>query len=178
MKTGTRLRAVPVATSGTCLHTFIRADRSCGVSRWLSFRAPRDVFGHLEPGFSLGSSGHELLRLPLYWARAGEKPLHCNSFLYKQTRMALTEKLCLSRLWRLTCMLVSKRLARTRRRSRGQGSCAQVCLPIVIPSLRGPFWFPLHLLACLVFLSAVLNKPVGAGATRVHSWSFVIYKLI
>lgn len=65
--------------SGTCLHTSMRAERSCGVSRLLSFKAPKVVLGHLEPGFSLGSSRHELLRLHLYRARAGEKPLHCNS---------------------------------------------------------------------------------------------------
>jgi hypothetical protein len=52
--------------------------RSCscsGVRRHVSWRAPSDVFGHLEPGFSLGRKGKASLMAFFSWISAGGKPL-------------------------------------------------------------------------------------------------------
>ena len=121
--------------NNACLHKAIRAASCSGVSRWLSFNAPKEVFGHLEPGFSFGSSGQKLLRLLLNRATAGGKPLRCSRFCVRTAKQTLfSVSICAQHalLSCLTCMPVSIHLARTQKKTRDQESCGQQCWPHVI----------------------------------------------
>lgn len=60
------------------LQRAVKVVKSCGVRRFPSFKAPKEVFGHLDPGFSFDSSGWTELMRSLKLLSGGGKPLHAS----------------------------------------------------------------------------------------------------